>query len=85
MGRVFRALGLSVGKVVDHHSGPANQAALGADVTYVTSSSLAWLYLADNTSTSVSRPDQLVSDPPPPPSVGMTTKSQKVVVASRPM
>jgi len=66
MGRVFRALGLSVGKVLDYHSNPANRAAFQADVTYVTSSSLAWLYLSDNTSNEVSQPDQLVSFKPSP-------------------
>jgi preprotein translocase subunit SecA len=61
MGRVFRALGLSVGIVLNNFSGPPNRAAFMADVTYVTSSSLAWLYLSDNTSTQVSQLGQLVS------------------------
>lgn len=50
MGRVFRALGMSVGRVLNNNHGPDKQAAFDADVTYVTASDLAWLYLSDNTS-----------------------------------
>ena len=59
MGRVFRALGLSVGRVLNNQHGPDKQAAFDADITYVTASDLAWLYLSDNTS--VTRINQLVS------------------------
>ena len=59
MGRVFRALGLSVGRVLDNNLGPDKTAAFSADVTYVTASDLAWLYLSDNTS--VMRMEDLVS------------------------
>lgn len=59
MGRVFCALGLSVGRVLDNNHGPDKQAAFGADITYVTASDLAWLYLSDNTS--VTRTNNLVS------------------------
>ena len=50
MGRVFRALGMSVGRVLDNNHGSDKRAAFDADVTYVTASDLAWLYLSDNTS-----------------------------------
>lgn len=48
MGRVFEALGMSVGVVTDHIAGPENQAAFDADITYVTATNLGWLYLHDN-------------------------------------
>ena len=51
-------MGLSVGRVLDNGHGPDKQAAFNADITYVTASDLAWLYLSDNTS--VTRVDQLV-------------------------
>lgn len=59
MGRVFRALGMSVGTVLNNAPGPDKTAAFNADVTYVTASDLAWLYLSDNTS--VMHIDDLVS------------------------
>lgn len=50
---------MSVGKVLNNNHGPDKQAAFNADITYVTASDLAWLYLSDNTS--VMNVEQLVS------------------------
>ena len=49
---------MSVGRVLDNNHGLDKRAAFDADITYVTASDLAWLYLSDNTS--VMNVDQLV-------------------------
>lgn len=59
MGSIFQTLGMSVGVVTDHRPSPEVQAAFDADVTYVTSVHLAWIYLTDNSS--IEKEEHLVS------------------------
>lgn len=55
VGKVFKALGSSVGVVLATDETPAAQAAFAADVTYITAQQLGFTYLRDNMARDASR------------------------------